>query len=76
VSFGYASKPKGTMLRQCRASLETLLRHPLRWPQTEGTEWDECDRINPNQAQSSRIKANQGKSNQLGYPIDSTNPKV
>ena len=34
--------------------------------QTEWDEWDECDRIKPNQGQSS----------QLGYPIDSTNPKV
>jgi hypothetical protein len=56
-----------------------LAETPIKVAGSERDEWDdreECGRIKPDQAQSSRIKVNQGKSSQLGYPIDSTNPKV
>jgi hypothetical protein len=49
-----------------------LAEAPTKVAQTEWDEWDErveCDRIKA-------IKVNQAKSSQLGYPIDSTNPKV
>jgi hypothetical protein len=39
-----------------------LAEAPIKVAQTEWDEWDECDRIKPNQGQSS----------QLGYPNDST----
>ena len=40
-----------------------------------GTEWDEWEEWDERE-ECDRIKANQGESSQLGYPIDSTNPKV
>ena len=42
-----------------------LAEMPIRVAGTEWDEWDECDRIKPNQGQSSRIKVNQGKSSQI-----------
>jgi hypothetical protein len=68
----YAPKPKPTAvtLRKGRVSLknESLLRAPTKVAQTEWDEWDESDRIKPNQAHSNPIKPNQTQSSQINEP--------